>query len=71
MVKRNICLIHGHKIKDLNRETIIGSFHEPDSHIGDKVKVLLVLSNYATNKKLDNAKSVDTSKLTVKKILLL
>ena len=53
------------KIKDLNREKIIRSFQEKelslsilqmsyypeqDSHIRDKVKVLLDLSNYATKK---------------------
>ena len=51
-----------YKIKDLNRENIIGSFHEKelllskllmsyypklDSHIRDNVKVVLDLSNYA------------------------
>ena len=53
------------KIKDLNGEKIIESFYEksllwnmlqmsyypkPDSHIRDKVKVLLDLSNYASKK---------------------
>ena len=53
-----------YKIKDLNRETIRRSFYEkelflsklemsyypgPDSHIRDKVKVVLNLSNYAKN----------------------
>ena len=53
-----------YKIKDLNRESIIGSFYEkgvllsklqmsyypePDSHTRDKVKVILDMSNYATN----------------------
>ena len=54
-----------YKIKDLNGEKMIGSFYEkelllsillmsyypqPDSHIRDKVKVLLDLSNYATKR---------------------
>ena len=54
-----------YKVKDLNRETIIGSFYkkelflsklqmnyapESDSHIRDKVKIVLDLSNYATKK---------------------
>ena len=57
-----------YKIKVLNGEKIIGSFYEkelllsklrmsyyfePDSHIRDKVKVVLDLSNYATKKQLD------------------
>ena len=29
-------------------------YPEPDSHIGDKVKVVLDLSNYATEKELDD-----------------
>ena len=29
-------------------------YPEPDSHIGDKVKVVLHLSNYATEKELDD-----------------
>ena len=54
-----------YKIKDLNGEKIIGSFYEkellrnillmsyypePDSHMRDKVKSVLDLSNYATKK---------------------
>ena len=54
-----------YKIKDLNKEKIIGSFHEKelllsklymsyyselDSHIRDRVKGVLALSNYATEK---------------------
>ena len=40
------------------------SFHsEPSSHIRDKVKVVLDLSNYATKKELTNAAGVDTSNL--------
>ena len=52
-------------IKELKREKIIGGFYEkelllsvlqmnyypePDSHIRDKVKVVLDLSNYATKR---------------------
>ena len=40
---------------------------EPDSHIRDKVKVVLDLSNYATKKELDRATGIDTSDLAVKK----
>ena len=48
------------------------SYHpEPDSHIRDKVKVVLGLSNYATKKELDHATDVDTSDLAAKKILLI
>ena len=36
-------------------------FSEPDSHIRDKVKVVLDFSNYAPKKELDHATSVDTS----------
>ena len=54
-----------YKTKDLKREIKIGSFYEkelllsklkmsycpePDSHIREKVKVVLDLSNYATEK---------------------
>ena len=54
-----------YKIKDLNREKIIGSFYEKellfsilqisyypesDNHISDKFKVVLDLSNYAIKK---------------------
>ena len=70
-----------YKIKDLNRENIIGSFYEKelllskflmsyypklDSHIRDNVKVVLDLSNYATKKELDHATSLDTSDLAAK-----
>ena len=44
---------------------------EPDSHIRDKVKVALDLSNYATKEELDYATAVDTSNLAAKMILLL
>ena len=42
-------------------------YPEPDSHIKDKVKVVLDLSNYATKKELDHATGVDTSDLAAKK----
>ena len=42
-------------------------YPEPDSHIRDKVKGVLDLSNYGTNKKLDHTTSVDTSDLAAKK----
>ena len=38
-------------------------FPEPHSHIRDKVKVLLDLSNYATDKELEHVTCVDTSDL--------
>ena len=43
-------------------------YPEPDSHIRDKVKVVLDLSDYVTKKELDHATGVDTSDLAVKKI---
>ena len=46
-------------------------YPEPDSHITDKVKVLLDLSNYATKKEFDYATGVDTSDLAVKNFFLL
>ena len=43
------------------------SYHpEPDSHIRDKVKVVLDFSNYATIKELKHPTSVDTSNLVAK-----
>ena len=42
-------------------------YPEPDSHIRDKVKVVLELSNYATRKELDHATRVDTSDSAAKK----
>ena len=42
-------------------------YPEPDSHITDKVKVVLELPNYATKKELDNATGVDASDLAVEK----
>ena len=41
------------------------------SHIRDKVKVVLDLSNYDTKKELGHAKSVDTTNLAAKMISLL
>ena len=38
-----------YKVKDLNRETIIGSFYEKELLL-NKLKVLLYFSNYATKK---------------------
>ena len=35
-------------------------YPEPDSHIRDKVKLVLDLQNYATKKKTDHATDVDT-----------
>ena len=43
-------------------------YPETDSHIRDKVKVVLDLSNYATEKELEHATGIDTSDLTAKKI---
>ena len=43
-------------------------YAEPDSHIRDKVKVVLDLSNYGTKNKLDQAAGVETSDLAAKKI---
>ena len=74
-----------YKLKYLNREKTIGSFSEKelfssillmsyypevDSHIRDKVKVVLDLSNYATEIELEQAASFGTSDLAAKKILL-
>ena len=42
-------------------------YPEPDSHIKDKVKVVLDLSNYATTKELEHATGIDTSNLAAKK----
>ena len=42
-------------------------YPEPDSHIRDKVKVVLDLSNYATERELEHATSIDTSDLDAKK----
>ena len=42
-------------------------YPEPDSHIRDKVKVVLDLSNYVTKKELEHATGIDTSDLAAKK----
>ena len=42
-------------------------YPEPDSHITDKFKVVLDLSNYSTKKELDHATGVDTSDLAALK----
>ena len=42
-------------------------YPEPESHIRDKVKVVLDLSNYATKKELDHATGVNTSDLAAEK----
>ena len=39
---------------------------EPESHIRDKVKVVLDLSTYATKKALEHATGIDTSDLAAK-----
>ena len=72
-----------YQIKDLNGEKtmkflckrivveyIMNYYPEPESHIPDKVKVVLHLSNYATQKELDHATGVDTSDLAAKKDLI-
>ena len=41
----------------------ISYFPEADSHIRDKVKMVLGFSNYATKKALKDAAGVDTSNL--------
>ena len=41
-------------------------YPEPDIHIGDKVKVVLDLSNYATKIELEFVTGVDTSNLAAK-----
>ena len=45
-------------------------YPEPDSHIRDKVKVVLDLSNYATKKELEHATGVDISDLAAKKYFI-
>ena len=56
--------------KELLLSKLLSYYQEPDSHIRDKVKVVLDLTNYAT-KKIEHALGVDTSNLAAKKILLL
>ena len=41
-------------------------YPEPDSHVRDKVKAVLDLSNYVTKKELDHPTGVDTSDLAAK-----
>ena len=45
-------------------------FPEPDSHIRDKVKVVLGLSGYTVKKELEHAVGIDTSDLAAKKKFL-
>ena len=45
-------------------------YPEPESHIRDKVKVVLDLSKYASKKELEHATSIDTSDLAAKKDLI-
>ena len=42
-------------------------YPKPDSHIRDKAKLVLELSNYGSKKELDHVKGVDTSELAAKK----
>ena len=42
-------------------------YPEPDSHIRDKVQVVLDLTNCATKKELEHATGIDTSDLAAKK----
>ena len=42
-------------------------YPEPGSHIRDKVKIVIDLSSYATNKKLEEDTGVDTFDLAAKK----
>ena len=42
-------------------------YPQPDSHVRDKVKVVLDLSNYATKKELEHAAGIDTSDIAAKK----
>ena len=41
-------------------------YAKPESHIWDKIKVVLDFSNYGIKKKLNNAAGVDTSNLAAK-----
>ena len=45
-------------------------YWEPESHIRDKVNVVLDLSNYASKRELDHATGVDASDLAAKNLLL-
>ena len=42
-------------------------YPKPDSHIRDKVKVVLDLTNYSTRKELEHATGIETSDLAAKK----
>ena len=42
-------------------------YQEPDSHIRDKVKVVLDLPKYASKKELEHATGIDTFDLAAKK----
>ena len=42
-------------------------YPEPDSHIKDKVKVVIELSNYATKKEVEHATDIEGSNLATKK----
>ena len=46
-------------------------YPKQDSHIRDKVKVVLDLSNYATKNKLEHARGVDIPDLAAKNTLFL
>ena len=45
-------------------------YPEPDSHIRNKIKVELDISNHATKKEIDHATDVDTSDLAAKKYFI-
>ena len=45
-------------------------YAEPDSHIRDKVKVVLDLSNYATKKELEHTTDIETSNLAAKRFFI-
>ena len=46
-------------------------YPEPNSHIRDKVKVVLDLSNSVTKKELEHARGIDTSDLAAKRDFIL
>ena len=50
---------------------LLSYYPGPDSHIRDKVKVVLKLTSYASKEELEHTTSVDTSNLAAKKFLLL
>ena len=50
--------------------TRLSCYPEPESHIRDKVKVVLDLSSYAIKKELEHAIGVDISDLAAKKDLV-